>query len=386
MKNTAVPPRKVRVALICTPLAFQSGGTWNHISSWAKYIDYSKFEIGFFCGLLNPRDREKATASFNDYPGFKPFFMDDLYPPERLFTSGFLHLLKGLKRWRPDIIHTIFIHADLLGFLAKMIVPAKAFISSWETATIAPFSSPWMRWLYRKLFPFVHPHIDRFIAISKDSAHKTAEEFTIQPNKIRLIPNGIEMEKFPFRLRRAADVRTKPKIGYIGRFAPEKQIDLLIRAIPKILGTFPDATFEIAGDGPERSNLISLSDQLHARKSIHFHGWIDDLWPILDSLDMLILPSRSEGLGLILIEAMAAGVPCVSTPSGGVSEIIDHGLNGIILSDHDSGLIAQEVIYLLQHPDVIEMFSKNGRIKVGEHFNLVKEIKEIETLYLEFSK
>lgn len=164
-----------------------------------------------------------------------------------------------------------------------------------------------------------------------------------------------------------------PLIGYIGRLSEEKGVWSFTRALPAILGSHQDHLVIIGGDGPLREAIdSSLQDEGIAAR-VDLPGWIsrDDLPGYLNRLRLLVLPSYTEGLPNIMLEAMACGTPVLTTPVGAIPDVIVDGKTGFIMENNSPECIAANVVRVLRSPE-LEQIAENGRRFVEENFTFEK--------------
>lgn len=158
-------------------------------------------------------------------------------------------------------------------------------------------------------------------------------------------------------------------IGYIGRLSPEKGICNFIKALPAILSEYQDLHVFIGGDGPLKESLERFPQVEKFKNRIDFHGWIfrEDLPQYLNQLRLLVLPSYTEGLPNIMLEAMACGTPVLATPVGAIPDIIIEGETGFIMEKNSPKCIAENVTRALNSPDM-ERIAERGRRFVEENY------------------
>lgn len=166
-----------------------------------------------------------------------------------------------------------------------------------------------------------------------------------------------------------------PLIGYIGRLSTEKGVQHFVQALPAILNDQQDLRVFIGGDGPlkESIELALLTESLADR--VDLPGWIshDDLPHYLNQLRLLVLPSYTEGLPNIMLEAMACGTPVLAAPVGAVPDVIRNGETGFIMENNSPDYIAENVIRVLSSPD-LERIADNGRLFVERDFTFEKTV------------
>ncbi len=160
-------------------------------------------------------------------------------------------------------------------------------------------------------------------------------------------------------------------IGYVGRVRREKGVDVLIRAFASLAGTFPKVRLVIVGDGPQKSECQQLAEVLGAEDLIEWRPFAapDRLEEIYQSFDVLAVPSRLEGFGLVAAEAMACGVPVVATRTGGLPEIVQHDESGLLCAADDPADLAACLQTLISYPALRARLAAEGRRRVRESYS-----------------
>lgn len=158
-------------------------------------------------------------------------------------------------------------------------------------------------------------------------------------------------------------------IGYIGRLTEEKGVLNFVKAIPRILKQRDDLKFLVGGDGQLRDEIERYLKKENLEDKVKFTGWIrhDDLPKYLNNLKLIVIPSYTEAGPLILFEAMACGTPAIATLVGSVPDLIEDGKTGFILKNNSSECIAENVIRVLEHPNLDEI-TKNARNIIEEKY------------------
>ncbi|HOI92080.1 MAG TPA: glycosyltransferase family 4 protein [Candidatus Rifleibacterium sp.] len=369
---------KKRIAIVCSPLS-TNGGTINHLLSWCRNLDRSKFEPTLFCNFTNAEQERLAEVKFNEIPDIRFVPLKNIFPLKRLLSSGWLSFVKTLRKFKPHLIHSIFVQADILCAITQPLTGCPIQISSWEGKLASQVLHNHLKIkLYQTMMLLAQRFISRFIAISAATGDQNCHDFGIDARKVSVIHSGLNLARFPFKPER--DSKT---IGLVSRLTSEKQIDIFVRAIPLIARHHPNYRFIIAGDGPERAKLEALAESCGVRDITEFVGWQNDVSSILDKLEMLAFTSSGEGLPWTILEAMAAGCPVVASAVGGIPEAIENEKTGLLIDSNLPEDFAENLKYLVKNREKRIAIATQARKKVESTFSESAEIKAIEQLYCE---
>lgn len=217
--------------------------------------------------------------------------------------------------------------------------------------------------LLRAVQRFVYRRADRVVAPSRYLAD-LAVGWGVPAARVRTVHNGVHLPDVP------ADAPRSPRrIVAAGRLVPWKNFDVLIKAMAKVLQEFPDATLAIAGDGPEGGRLRALADAPMLKGRVEFVGALGraELHRLIAGSAAFALPSSYEGFSHQLVEAMACGTPVVASRAGGNPEIVQDGVNGLLVEPGDAHGLAEALASLLRDPSRAQAFAAEGRKAVGDY-------------------
>lgn len=207
-------------------------------------------------------------------------------------------------------------------------------------------------------------------------------------DKIAVQYSGIELNQFPYKERILPTVGPV-KIVYTGRLVEKKGTALLIKAFQKVHQIFPQTHLTLIGDGELKKSLVQLSKRLHLEKHIDFLGSLphDKVAEELEKAHIFCLPSmkdrtgNQEGIPNAVKEAMACGLPVVSTFHSGIPELIEDGETGLLVAEKDINGIAEKLIYLIKHPETWNILGKKARAKIETDFNVQIQTDKLEQLF-----
>ncbi len=254
----------------------------------------------------------------------------------RLSPLKLFQLLRLIKKERVEIVHTHLTASRIIGVLAGKLSGVKKIVSHDHSGDEFLHKNPFLA-LY-VLYPldrFLMRFTDYLFCVSKATALFNVDLKRIPPEKVEIVHNWIDAERFLFSKRCRDELRKSwfiPEdsivVGSVGRLSEQKGFRYLIEAAPVILKKCPNAIFVIVGDGDERQTLEDLAVELNVRDRIYFQAFMPDIEKAYSAFDFFVLPSIYEPFGLVVLEAMAAGVPVIAADVGGVPEIIQNKVTG----------------------------------------------------------
>jgi glycosyltransferase involved in cell wall biosynthesis len=289
-----------------------------------------------------------------------------------------LRVAQSLSKAGADIVHTHNPRALVYG------APAAALAGLHAVHTkhgVNPDRSRRM-WLRRVASSMV----DAYVAVTPTLARVAVERHECDSTQLHVIPNGIDTARFSpnpaarRKLRMELGIsETAWVLGTVGRLAPEKNQGLLIDAVAPILD--PRRHLVIVGDGPDREALLERARGTLRPDLIHFTGARDDVEAVLACFDAFALTSESEGLPLVVLEAMAMGLPVVATAVGGVPDVIEAGKTGFLVPASDRIALMKELLLLSKRPQIAQDFAAAGRSMVLARHSSEHMARDYESLY-----
>jgi len=208
------------------------------------------------------------------------------------------------------------------------------------------------------------------------------------PDKINVHYSGLDCDKYVFSPRQLAP-RETIRIASTGRLVEKKGLAYSVRAIAQVTKHYPNIRFDIMGDGPLRAELEALIDSLNVSDTVHLLGWQNEaeIINVLSQAHLFVAPSVTAANGNqdapinVLKEAMALGLPVVSTTHGGIPELVEDGISGFLVPERDADAIAQALIKLIENPQQWPEMGKAGRAYVKQHYNLGNLNDRLASLY-----
>jgi len=358
---------KNRIHVIQIVLSLKCGGLERLVLDLASRLNNSRFRSSICC-----LDEAGELASEAEALGIK-VIVTKRRPGRDVFLP--FKLAKILKEENVDIVHTHNPGALIYGTIAARLAGTKVVINTRHGRERRPVNG--LIWAMN----------DTIAAISKDAKERLLKYNKINPKKINIVHNGVEIERFSS----SQNKDTKKKllntqtdcqiIGTVSRLAEEKDQFTILEAFSKVSKNISKVRLVFVGDGPLRKELENYSGKIGISNKVIFLGFQKDIGEIVKTFNLFSLPSLTEGISLSLLEAMAAGKPCVATNVGGNPEVVVDGETGILVPPKDPQAMADAIVKILRNPELAQKMGAAGRRRVEEKFSLDRMVGEYEELY-----
>jgi len=341
------------------------GGAGRYVTTLLKQPQFqANFEAAVACpeGSLANLLRNQGILVF-DYPGAEVSFS----------VAAVRVLIKRMREWKPRIVHT---HGALAGRIAGRLIGARVIVtkhglaSADEQAVQVRSPGALLKWAS------VHLLADRLVAVS-EAVGRSLVLSGANSNRIRVIPGGTETEAYS-----QVGPPVRGVIGAFGRLSWEKGFDQLIEAMALLKGE--PVQLLLGGEGPQRDALLAQAKALKlGPNQFSAIGFVDDVPEFMNRIGVLVLPSRSEGLGLVLVEAMAAGRPVIASRCGGVPEVVVDGQTGLLVSPESPTELAGAICRLIASPEEAQRMGLAGRERARLKFSASRMAEQMTAVYEE---
>jgi len=370
--------RPMRIGIVCYPTF---GGSGVVATELGKGLAAKGHEIHFIT-----YDQPARLGSFHanvfyhevrvlDYPLFD-------YPPYELVLAS--KLVEVTRQHKLDLIHAHYAipHASA-AFTARAILEQEGlrvpYITTLHGTDITLLGRDPS---FEPVISFAINQSDAVTAVSKSLKDDTRHLFGVN-REIEVVPNFFCPNHFaiPVKedLRAAIAPGHEPIITHISNFRPLKRVQDVVQAFARVRAAQP-AKLLFIGDGPERYAAEVLAEQLGVHRDTLFLGKVKNPIEALLISDLFMLPSESESFGLSALEAMAAGVPVVASTAGGISEVVEDGVAGILCPIGDVDALAEAALHLLSDPERLERFSLQA-LQSANRFHIERVLPEYERIY-----
>ena len=301
----------------------------------------------------------------------------------KAFRSGSIH--SALKRLYPIILFldkgpydVVLCHFGSNGNLAVDLKKRRAFRSRIITTFHGHDISAHIVQKGRNLYDTLFAQGDLFLTIS-DVFKDRLIKLGCSEQKVVVHRAGVDVRRFsyaPRSLDRSGNIR----VTTIARLVEIKGVEYGIQAIGKLIPNYPGVEYRIAGDGPLKDILERLIQELGVGDSVTLLGWQsqEEVRELLHHTDILLAPSvtgcdgNQEGIPVVLMEALALGIPAVTTQHSGIPELVHDGESGFVVAERDADALAEKLAYLIEHPETWSRMGIKGRSHVEQHYNIDK--------------
>lgn len=388
-------PAAVRIARIITRLNI--GGPAIQATTLSAHLNGQGFETLLVHG--RPDQDEGDIRSVLDAGPLQTAYVGSLCRPIAPFSDmrALAAVYWLLCRFRPAIIHTHTAKAGTIGRLAALAYnrtygrkrPART-VHTYHGHVFEGYFSPALSASFVAIERQLARCTDALITISPRIRDDILARHGIgRPEQVRVVPLGFDLTRFA-AIDGRSGAAARLELGLpadacivttVGRLTPIKQQGLFLTMASRLSIVRSDAMFLIAGDGPLRGELEQQARTLGLGDRVRWLGWRSDLSRIYAATDVFVLTSANEGTPVALIEAMAAGVPCVSTDVGGVRDVITDQESGTVVTAGDVEALASAVSTLLAGERIRQLIGARGRASVLARFGFDRLVRDLSSLY-----
>jgi glycosyltransferase involved in cell wall biosynthesis len=365
---------KIRVALCITEL--DQGGAERCLTELAVRLDRRRFTPVVYC--LGPKPlREDASC----LPALETAGVEVHCLGGRTFWQFPIvasRLRRLLTAQNPQLTQTFLFHANVLGRIAARRAGVRFVLSG---IRVAEHGSRWHRWLEY----LTEGWVDRHVCVSHSVAEFSTTQSGIPPDKIVVIPNGIDLDLYPSR--QPADLTAlgipagRRAVTFVGRLHPQKGVVWLLKAALDWLVKLPDCDLLFVGKGPLERPLATACQTAGIADRVHFAGWRTDVPAILAASDLLVLPSAWEGMPNVILEAMASRRPVVASDVEGVRELLGPAAPPQTVRYGDTQGMIGKIVNLMTNPALAAATGEENRRRAEQHFAISRMVAAYENLW-----
>jgi glycosyltransferase involved in cell wall biosynthesis len=368
-------PGRSRIRVVEILATGTNGGAQEHVYGLMSRLDTSRFDASVISLSAGSAVRKLERSGF-------PVTLID----EHDDAAAVAALAAHLARMQPDVVHTHMYRADVIATKAVLAMtsagnPRPYLVSTVHSSRVRSADD-------RETLRCLTPEMDQLIAVSQAIVAKIADE---RPGlaPVELIYNGVDLRRYDDQ-QPASDLREQygmepgsKIVGVVARLEPEKGHQTLIDAWPYVLRQVPDAYLFIAGEGSMRDAIEARAQANRVAHRVVFTGRRDDIPAVTAAFDVAVLPSHREAQGLSILEAMALSRPVVASDVGGIPEMVEDGVTGVLVPHDQPQALAAAIVRLLRDPELAATIAKAGHDLVHDRFCIELMVRAVEDIYEE---
>lgn len=367
-----------RLRILHVVYCMRTGGTEMALRRLATVLDPWKFEN--IISTVAPLDEAEPI------PGVRFISL------QRGPRPGFLvpQLVRLFRQERPDVVHSRNWGALEAVIAARLAGVSRVIHSEHGRDINTMHGDPWRRCIFRRV---CYAIADEVFTVSNELREHYARQVRFSPDRIRVIPNGVDSARFrplqsPDSMR--AKLGLAPDVlvlGTVGRLDPVKDQGTLLSAAERLLQAGMKLHVLLVGDGPERERLLTrVAGSESLRGHVTFAGEVANPEKWLQTMDIYVLPSLSEGMSNSLLEAMSTGLPCVATCVGSNPDLVEEGETGFLVPAANAVAMAQRIEALASNAALRRSFGDRARRKADLQFSLNAMVENYSRLYASNAK
>ena len=349
------------------------GGTEKHVLTLLR-----GFQNIYNCVLLAPRGKIlpeflKLNIQYIDFPEIKGYFPAKIRAFKEKLTA--IHVTHGI-----DIVHVHAAH-EFVSFSRKVLpqTPIIFHLSAHQGSLLSRMIN------YRLSASISRRKADLLIAVSEEEKGIIVGK-GFPEERVRIVYNGYEygqgddLERIG-RIKSEHGLENSLAIGNLGRIHKTKRLDMLVRAFGEIRHCVESAKLLFIGDGPERNRLEELTKRLHLNNDVVFLGFVNRGDRVLRIFDIFVLPTTFEGCSNVLVEAMAKGLPIVTTNIPSVSWMFEDGMSALLFKENDAHDLSEKILRLAQDSRMRETIGKNAFFRFKNNFDGRIMVEKVDRIY-----
>ena len=366
-----------RVRVVEVMATGTNGGAQEHVHSLVSRMDPERYDVRVVSLSHGSSVRRLEKA------GIDVSVIDE--PDDRAAVRALAEMLAPIE---PEVIHNHMFRAEVVGTRTALLLGEEG---CKRPGVISTIHSSRVRCVEdRQTLRQLTPLMDRLIVVSKAIERKIREEGRYGA-PVSLIYNGVDLQRYNHQ-QPCCTFRDEfgipegvPVVGVVARLEAEKGHRTLIDAWPVVLASHPEAWLLVVGEGSERNSLEAQAASLGISDRVVFTGRREDVPAVTAALDVAVLPSYREAQGLSVLEAMALSRPVIASNVGGIPEMIEEGVSGLMVPPGDCDALAGAIVRLLSDHPLADMLAKRGHDLVHERFCIELMTSSIESLYDEMA-
>lgn len=357
----------MRILLVTDSLAI--GGAERHVVDLAMALRRHEHDVAVACsaGGVFARDLERDGI---------PLRVLGESAVKRTLSITYARRLRGMVRHGQfDLVHAHCYASSSAAAMATLGTSIPLVLTEHSEGI-------WKGRIARRVSGWTYRQAQYVTVVSTPIRQVLIDDYFLPPDRVRVIANGVApVTPAPPCTGPAPGWKEGPLVGVVARLQPEKGVCIFLDSVERVTRNCPDARYVVVGDGPLRPALEHLAGRLGVADRVRFLGFRERARAMLPALDILAVPSLTEGAPLVVLEAMAAGVPIVATAVGGIPEQIRHGREGLLVAPGDPHALSEAILTLIHDPERAHRLAEAGRRRALVDFSYHRMLGEVEDVY-----
>ncbi|MBI3825272.1 MAG: glycosyltransferase [Candidatus Rokubacteria bacterium] len=378
----------IRVARVIARLNI--GGPAQHVVNLTAGLPRDRFESVLLTGRESATEGSMAdlAAAAGVTPVMVPGLGRALSPRNDL--ASLIFLFRYFRRFQPHLVHTHTAKAGTVGRIAAWMARVPVIVHTYHGHVFHGYFSPAATRVFLGIERALARVTDRLLTVSQ-SVHDELRRYRIgRPGQAAVLPLGLDLARFLEAERRRGELRAElglapatPLVGIVARLVPIKRHEDFLESARLVSARVPGCVFLVVGDGERRNELEAIARARGLGERVRFLGWRRDLDRIYADLDVVALMSANEGSPVSLIEAMAAARAVVATRVGGVPDLVEDGMTGLLVPPANPVIAADAIVALLAEPERRAAMGAAGRKRASPAFSVERLVSDVDRLYTE---
>ena len=381
--------RRLRILRIITRL--NTGGPVRHLTTLIRGLDSNRYDQWLAAGREGPG--EGSMRSLVEAQGIRVTEVPEMVGTTRLGPADVRALARVrrlIREVRPDIVETHTTKAGIVGRLAARLEGTPVVVHVYHGHVLEGYYGAIKTRLARGAERALARVSDRLIAVSPRVKNDLVRLEVASPDRITVVEPGLDLTPMTWARRDRDTLRPElgldrrvPLVGIVGRLTPVKNHRLFLAVAATLADLRPDVHFLVVGDGELGPELRARVCSLGLSSRVIFTGWRHDLSQIYAELDVLVSCSKNEGTPFAIIEAMSAGCPVVATAVGGVPDLLDDQVTGLLVPPGQPAPLVAAILRLLDEPGLARALARSAAVRTAERFSPARLASDMDALYTE---
>ncbi|MFH1078818.1 MAG: glycosyltransferase family 4 protein [Pseudomonadota bacterium] len=395
--SEAMAKRVKKAKAIHVITRFDKGGSAENTYLTVRGLDKERYDVCLIRGLSQESrmSRQEATGAEGNLAEAEksgvriitiPELVRNIAPVKDL--KAFFRLMRIFRHENPDIVHTHTSKAGILGrWAAYLLAKRPIIIHTPHGHTFWGYFNRWETFAFIFFERLTARITDHIITLTGQERKDHLRFAVAAEEKFTVIHSGVDLRNFldafvdPAKMKEKLGIpQNSFVVGTVGRLTPVKGQKYLIEAAAKVIQQEHNSLFVFLGDGELLAGFAETASVLGIKDHLRFLGWRPDVADVMSTFDVFVLPSLNEGMGKVIVEAMAMGKPVIASDVGGIPDLVVHGENGLLVPPADSEALVHAILDLYENHDKRRSMGEAGK-KTAAEYGVDAMLRKIDDLY-----